>query len=151
MQNIKLPIGLIMVLFALNLKAQNTGPVQLEQAFEQLHRLMEKPDAQGLATLAHPNLQYVHSSGTVRNKQGFVDEFMKGQTMVQNVKVLDRHLSLYKNTATIRYNLVAENTKVSPSQPMDIIILQVWVKEKNKWLLLARQAAKIPDEYAKKK
>lgn len=141
-------ILLLLLLPALAQSQQNT----LNDAFASLHLLMESPDSGKLASLAHPNLVYVHSSNTVRDKNGFVKEFIAGQTKIKNISIHDKNI-IYTghHLATIRYHLMADNSKDNPPSKMDIIVMQVWIKEKKKWYLLARQAAKIPAEYVKAK
>jgi hypothetical protein len=139
----------LIILFFFKVSHAQKEETQLNKNFDKLHFLMEQPNATELAALAHPNLEYVHSSNTRRDKSGFVEEFTKGQTKLKNIKILDKHITYTGKVATIRYNLVAEDIKTMPAKEMDIIIMQVWIKKRKKWLLLARQAAKIPAEYAK--
>jgi len=87
----------------------------------------------------------VHSSGTVRNKQGFIDEFMKRQTDVANVVISNQTIKISGNNAIVRHRLVADSRKEGYPPVIDILIMMVWRKEQGQWKLLARQAAKIPE------
>ena len=97
-----------------------------------------------LADIAADDLVYVHSSGTVRNKQEFIDEFMKRSTNFSKVTIFDQTIKISGDNAIVRHRLVADAHNPGYPPVVDIIILMVWRKENGKWKMLARQAAKIP-------
>ena len=106
---------------------------------------MEKPDSLILAELASDDLEYVHSSGTVRDKQGFISEFIKKQTNVTNVKFSNQTIKFSGDLAIVRHRMEADAHNPGYPSKIDIIILMVWKKEGGKWKMLARQAAKLPE------
>ena len=115
----------------------------LESRILLLEKIMVHPQRDLLQDIASPDLVYVHSSGTVRDYQGFVKEFMEGQTKVTSAKFSDQSIQLIdKDLAIVRHRLVADSIKEGYPPIIDIIILEVWRLEKRKWKLLARQAAK---------
>jgi hypothetical protein len=107
---------------------------------------MVKPDSLILADLASDDLEYVHSSGTVRNKKGFIDEFMQGKTKLTKVEILDQTIKITGDLAVVRHRMVADADIPGYPPVIDIIILMVWKKEGGKWKMLARQAAKLPEK-----
>lgn len=137
---------IIIIVFA----ACNTSPGQshdevlMAQAIERFRMAMVQPDSMVLADLACDDLEYVHSSGTVRNKQGFIDEFMKGWTNFSKVTLLDQTIKITGDNAIVRHRLLADAHNPGYPSQVDIIILMVWRKEHGNWKMLARQAAKIP-------
>ncbi len=114
------------------------------QAIERFRIVMVEPDSTVLAELASDDLEYVHSSGTVRNKQGFIDEFVNRLTDISKATISNQTIKVTGNNAIVRHRLVADSRKVGYPPVIDIIILMVWRKEEGKWRMLARQAAKIP-------
>ncbi len=124
--------------------AQSNDQVLVSQAIEKLRVVMMQPDSVVLAGLVSNDLEYVHSSGAVRNKQGFIDEFMKRQTDVANVVFSNQTIKITDGNAIVRHRMVADSRKVGYPPVIDIIVLMVWRKEQGQWKLLARQAAKIP-------
>lgn len=124
--------------------AQSKDEILVSQAIEKLRVVMMQPDSVVLAGLVSNDLEYVHSSGAVRNKQGFIDEFMKRQTDVANVVFSNQTIKISGNNAIVRHRMVADSRKVGYPPVIDIIILMVWRKEHGQWKMLARQAAKIP-------
>lgn len=124
--------------------AQSADEVLVAEAVERLRIAMVTPDSVVLAGLVSPDLEYVHSSGTVRNKQGFIDEFMKRWTDLSTATISNQTIKITGNNAIVRHRFVADSRKAGYLPVIDIIILMVWRKEDGQWKLLARQAAKIP-------
>ena len=124
--------------------AQSSDEVLIAQALEKFKVAMVQPDSIALADIASDDLEYVHSSGTVRNKQGFINEFMKRWTNFSKVAFLDQTIKISGDNAIVRHRLLADAHNPGYPAVVDIIILMVWRKENGNWKMLARQAAKIP-------
>ena len=124
--------------------AQSQDEALISKAIDELKIVMEAPDSAILASLVSKDLVYVHSSGTVRDKKGFVDEFIKGQTKVTNVKFLNQTIAVTGDLAIVRHRMLADLHNPDYPPLIDIIILMVWKKEDGDWKMLARQAAKLP-------
>jgi len=124
--------------------AQTQDQTQLTQRLEQFRLAMIHPDSVVLTDLASDDLEYVHSSGTVRNKQEFINEFMKRWTNFSKVTITNQTIKITGDNAIVRHRLVADAHNPGYPAVVDIIILMVWRKEGGKWKMLARQAAKIP-------
>jgi ketosteroid isomerase-like protein len=124
--------------------AQTKDETELTQALERFRIAMVQPDSAVLAGLASDDLEYVHSSGTVRNKQEFINEFMKRWTNFSKVTITSQTIKVTGDNAIIRHRLVADAHNPGYPAVVDIIVLMVWRKEAGHWKMLARQAAKIP-------
>ena len=105
-----------------------------------------QPDSAVLASLVSNDLEYVHSSGTVRDKQGFINEFMKRQTNVTNVVFSNQTIKFSGDVAIVRHRMVADAHNPGYPPLIDIIVMMVWKKEDGNWKMLARQAAKLPEK-----
>ena len=123
---------------------QSNDEALVARALERFNDVMVHPDSLVLADIASDDLVYVHSSGTVRNKQEFIDEFMKRSTNFSKVTIFDQTIKISGDNAIVRHRLVADAHNPGYPPVVDIIILMVWRKENGKWKMLARQAAKIP-------
>ena len=137
-------ISFLVISLANSSIAQSPDEGLIAQALEKFKVVMVQPDSLALADLASDDLVYVHSSGTVRNKQGFIDEFMKRWTNFSKVTILDQHIKIAGENAIVRHRLQADAHNPGYPSAVDIIILMVWRKENGQWKMLARQAAKIP-------
>ena len=127
-----------------NISAQTNDANEIATRVELLRKVMITPDENILKDLAAEDLVYVHSSGTTRDKAGFVDEFMKGWSVFTAITLSDQTIKITGDNAIVRNRLMADTKKADMPPKIDIIILMVWHKENGKWKLLARQAAKIP-------
>jgi hypothetical protein len=134
----------ILIISINTLIAQSKDEILVAQAIERLRLVMMQPDSNVLAGLVSDDLEYVHSSGALRNKQGFIDEFMKRQTDVANVIFSNQTIKISGSNAIVRHRMVADSRKAGYPPTIDIIVLMVWIKEHGHWKMLARQAAKIP-------
>lgn len=118
--------------------------VEIAKKLETFNEVMVHPDSIILTSLVSDDLEYVHSSGTVRNKKGFIDEFMKRWTNFSKVTIMNQTIKISGNDAIVRHRLLADARNPGYPANVDIIILMVWRKENAEWKMLARQAAKIP-------
>jgi hypothetical protein len=124
--------------------SQSNDENEVAALVEKLRKVMIVPDEAVLNELAAEELVYVHSSGTARDKAGFVDEFMKGWSVFTAITLTDQTIKIAGNNAIVRHRLLGDTNKADMVPKIDIIILMVWQKQNGKWKLLARQAAKIP-------
>jgi ketosteroid isomerase-like protein len=137
-------IALLTALFGNTSYAQTQDERDLVAALEKFRVAMVQPDSVVLASLASDDLEYVHSSGTVRNKREFIAEFTKRWTNFSKVTITNQSIKISGDDAIVRHRLVADAHNPGYPSVVDIIILMVWRKESGQWKMLARQAAKIP-------
>ena len=128
------------------ISAQSPDEEYLTLAIEKLTLVMMNPDSAVLADLVSDDLEYVHSSGTVRDKKGFINEFMKGQTNVTNVVFSNQTIKFSGDLAIVRHRMVADAHNPGYPALIDIVVMMVWKKEQGHWKMLARQAAKLPEK-----
>jgi Domain of unknown function (DUF4440) len=144
MRYYRIGILLICSLISLGILAQTKDEQEVAKAVETLRQVMIHPDSIILKNLAADELVYVHSSGTARNKRGFIDEFMKGWSVMTSLTISDQSIQMAGNNAIVRHHLTGDTFNKNVAGKLDIIVLMVWQKQKGHWKLLARQAAKIP-------
>ena len=123
---------------------QTQDEKEIALALERFRLAMVQPDSAVLASLASDDLEYVHSSGAVRNKSEFIKEFTKRWTNFSKVTISNQSIKVSGDNAIVRHRLVADAHNPGYAAVVDIIILMVWRKEGGQWKMLARQAAKIP-------
>ena len=99
---------LVILAYPYNISAQSQDKDQITRAIEQLRIVMMQPDSAVLASLVSDDLEYVHSSGTVRDKNGFINEFMKRQTNVTNVVFSNQTIKFSGDVAIVRHRMVAD-------------------------------------------
>ncbi len=125
--------------------AQSTDEKEIADRVETLRKAFLNPDKTVLEELAADQLSYGHSTGLIEDKAAFVDDLVKGKTIFTSIDLSDQTIKISGDVAIVRHRMMADlNNNNTPSK-VDIIILMIWQKQKGKWKLLARQAAKIPE------
>ncbi|GAB4016596.1 nuclear transport factor 2 family protein [Spirosoma koreense] len=113
------------------------------QAVEKLRTLMIDPDKTALENLAADGLSYGHSNGKIEDKKAFVDALVSGESDFKTIDLTDQTITVVDNTALVRHKLSAETANQGKPGQAKLAVLLVWIKQKNTWKLLARQAVKI--------
>lgn len=112
---------------------------------EALHKaIFEEKDSAAIQNLVAENVTYGHSTGLLENKPVMLHNAVHSVESYKNLS-LERLSTTYAGTtAIVRYILRGEVSKEGTASPLNIAIMQVWAKQKGKWMLFARQAVKVP-------
>lgn len=104
-----------------------------------------KPDRATLESLTSPDLSYGHSNGRIENREQFVRNMLGGGSRFLSIELTDETVKVVADTALVRHVLFA-HTHDTGREPgtIRIGILLVWRRERGEWLLLARQAFRLP-------
>jgi hypothetical protein len=123
--------------------AQSKVEQSLVQSLEKLKAAMIAADQTSLQQLVSDSLSYGHSSGRTENKSAFIENIINGKSDFVSIDISEQSISIYKNTATVRhvFNAVTNDNAVPGNVKLNV--LQVWIKEKKAWKLIARQSVKI--------
>lgn len=139
---------LALVLFQISGSAQNSSKSKDETAVavrvETLRQAMIDADGAKLKELTSTGLSYGHSSGVVQNQAVFVEKIVNGESDFVTIEFQNQTIEIVGDAAIVRHNLVAHTKDGGVDKDIKIGIMLVWHKHKNKWLLIARQAFKLP-------
>lgn len=117
---------------------------EVAAAVEKFRLAMIDPNAETLRNLTSKDLSYGHSNGLLENQDQFIDALVTGKSDFSIVNLTDQSISLNgKNVAIVRHKLKGETVHGGINAAVNLGILNVWVKEKGGWKLLARQAFKL--------
>jgi len=97
-----------------------------------------------LENLCADELTYGHSSGSIQNKEEFIDDLINGPFDFSSLIGEDQTINISGDTAVVRHIFVAEGTR--DGKPADVRIgnMQVYQRQEDgSWKLLARQAYKL--------
>jgi ketosteroid isomerase-like protein len=131
-------------LFSLSLFAQSKEVKAVADAVEKLRIAMIDANKSVLEEMVSDSLSYGHSTGRLENKAEFVGNIVSGKSDFVTIKLLEQTISVVHNNAIVRHILDATTNDSGKPGAVKLKILLVWTKEKGKWILLARQAVKIP-------
>jgi hypothetical protein len=123
--------------------SQTQDEKDVAAAVETLRKAMIDGSETTLKDLTNDALSYGHSSGMVEDKAGFIGRLVSGESDFKTITLSDQTVKITGNIAIVRHRLVAEtNDNGKPGNP-NLGILLIFLKEKGKWKLLARQATKL--------
>lgn len=141
----RLSIIIAALLFSTILLSAQNMEQTIAVRVEELTHALTNPTKAKLDQLVSEKLSYGHSSGLVENKTAFVAALLDGTTDFVSIKLSDQTIELVENIAIVRHRLFAEtNNKGAGAVTANISVLLIWQNVNGKWLLLARQATKIP-------
>jgi ketosteroid isomerase-like protein len=136
------------VLFQFSGLAQNSSKskdeIVVAARVETLRQAMIDADGTKLKELTSEGLSYGHSNGLVQNQAAFVEKIVNGESDFVTIELQNQTIEIVGDNAIVRHNLVAHTKDGGIDKDIKIGILLVWQKQKSKWLLIARQAYKLP-------
>ena len=139
--------GLFSILFticSIALLAQKKEEQAVADAVRQLNQAMIDGNHITLDQLTAEELSYGHSSGLIEDQPAYITAIVDGTSGFTSIELTDQTIAISDNVALVRHKFSA-GTDNKGQQPgtVKLSVLQVWQKQKGKWLLLARQATKI--------
>ncbi len=138
-------LSLFLTLPSLTLLAQKKDEHSVAVAVQQLNQAMIDGNQILLDELTSGRLSYGHSSGLVEDKSAFITAIVDGTSGFTSIDLSDQTIALSNNIAIVRHKFSARtDNKGQPPGSIQLGVMQIWQKEKSKWLLVARQATRIP-------
>ena len=101
---------------------------------------MLKKDGAALDKLLHPDLLYSHSDGRTETKA----DILKALPNLGEIKFGESNVRIFGNTALVKGPIMITNNGTTPPSTLNLSVLQVWLKGKNGWQLVARHSNKLP-------
>lgn len=125
--------------------AQTAAKKQISDAVLAVHKaIFVNKDSLTLEAIIATELSYGHSGGKVEDRTEMINNVAKSKSVYTNLDAKAISVNVHGKTAVSRYLLSGTETKSDgKSTELKLNILQVWIKEKKVWKLLARQAVKI--------
>ena len=126
------------------LLAQKKDEQAVADAVRRLNQAMTDANQIALEELTSEKLSYGHSSGLIENKESYVTAIVDGTFGFTSIDLTDQTIALSDNVAIVRHKFsAATDDRGKEPGTARLSVLQIWQKEKGKWVLLARQATKI--------
>jgi len=119
------------------------GDADVAAAVEAFRKAMLANDRKQLEALCVDQLTYGHSSGRVQTKTEFIDEASSTKTKWNSITLTDQTILPAGSNAMARFVFTGENVSDGKTNTLKFGVLMVWVKQRGKWRLLARQGYKI--------
>lgn len=124
--------------------AQSGAEPEVTRAVENLVQAMLDADSAKLVSLVRNELSYGHSSSKIEDKASFVGALASGRSDFLTMNITGQTIAVVNNTAMVRHLLTGTVVDNGKQGDVKLHVLLVWVKERGRWQLLARQAVKVP-------
>lgn len=125
-------------------KSSNKEETEVALRVESLRQALIDPDANKLKKLTSKDLSYGHSSGVVQNQLIFIEKLSNGESDFVSIEFQNQTIEIIGDVAIVRHNLAAHTKDGGIDKDIKIGNMLVWQKQKSKWVLIARQAFKLP-------
>jgi hypothetical protein len=111
---------------------------------EVFRKALIDPKASELKGLTSKDLSYGHSSGVLQNQEVFIEKLLNKESDFVTIEFQNQSIQITGDVAIVRHNLAAQTKDSGVEKDIKIGNVLVWQKQKGKWLLIARQAFKLP-------
>ena len=137
--------SLFIALFFLSVSAvaqvDSTG---LNEAMLRLDKALLEKDTAALRLVLHKDVSYGHSNGWVQTKKNILDDLVSGKLLYTKIETRDLALlAINKKWATAKMITNAEGAVSGTAFNLKLHVMQVWIRLKKGWQLMARQSTKI--------
>ncbi len=143
MQKMKILL-LCVCLVTMQAYSQQDAEKKVAEAVEKLRKAMIDPDKATLSSLVAEKLSYGHSNGALDDKAIFMDKLLSGKSDFTEISFDDQTIDISGDAAVVRQTLHAKTNDGGRPGEVHIKVLLVWQKVKGNWVLLARQAVRLP-------
>ena len=123
--------------------AQADDAGMVARRVEALRVAMLEPDRRTLEGLCAEQLSYGQSAGRIETRVQFIDALVNRTSVFRSITQTEQTIGLASNVATVRHLLNGETLSGTTVTPVRIGVLQMWQKQGDAWLLLARQAFRL--------
>jgi ketosteroid isomerase-like protein len=116
----------------------------VERTYLLSHTVFGTKDSMTVEDLFARKATYGHSSGKIENREEAIAAIVQNKAVYSDTAVSNMNVVMNGNVAIVRYQFKAtQKNPDSNAAPLNLHIMQVWVKEKGKWRLMGRQALKL--------
>ncbi|MCE7061320.1 nuclear transport factor 2 family protein [Dyadobacter sp. CY343] len=134
-----------LLLINLSVSAQSSDEENIASQVERLRVALLDAKEEDLTKLTSPALSYGHSNGLMEDKKAFLLALTSGESNFTKIDLSEQTVSVSGDVAMVRHKLKGEtHNKGKEPAPISLGVLLIWQKVKGDWLLLGRQAFRLP-------
>jgi hypothetical protein len=124
--------------------SQNTEAEKVNQLHKKKFEWLINKKYDSLNGLLDDQVKYLHSNGWVQSKEEVIDDLKSGKLNYTSVTVEESTVSYFNNCAVVTGKGLFKGLMTDKSEfTIHLIYTEVYVKQKNQWKLVSRQATKI--------
>jgi len=98
-------------------------------------------DGPALEKLMASDIQYTHSSAMTQTREQFITAATSGSTKYTAIDFSDVSMRQYGRMVIITHKAVFKTVQNGESH---LFVSEVWVQHENDWIMVSRQATKLP-------
>ena len=106
------------------------------------HQALVQKDTITINQLTSNMLTYGHSNGWVQSKAEVVGDMSNGKLIYNSYVTDTMAITNQANVAIVRFNATIQTIMNASNGTYKLKVLEVWMLQKRKWKLIARQAIK---------
>lgn len=135
---------IILLLLPMAVAFGQSDTAELKDAVTRLNKAMIAKDTATLEKLLHKDVTFGHSSGWVQTKKELENDLLSGKLVYNTIENTSTTIvASHKDWASVRSTTNATGSANQTAFRFTLHVLQVWIKTKEGWKLVARQSAKL--------
>jgi len=125
--------------------AQSNDEKAVAAAVEKIRAAIVEANEAELIKLTAPGLTYGHSAGLLEDKKEFIRAITSGESKFTKIELSEQTITISGDVALVRHKLFGDtHNKGKEPAAVKLGVFMVWQKIKGNWLLIGRQAFKLP-------
>lgn len=139
-------LGLILISFSnwAQTKSVSKEVTVVANRVEAFRKALIDPETNQLKELTSKDLSYGHSSGVLQDQEVFIEKLINKESDFVTIEFQNQTIQITGDVAIVRHNLAAHTKDSGVEKDIKIGNVLVWQKQKGKWVIVARQAFKLP-------
>jgi transcription initiation factor IIF auxiliary subunit len=139
-----LPIVVLMVYSTTHMTAQKKS--DLDTRVKDFTALLLEPNEAKFKEITSSKLTYGHSNSLIEDQSEFITALVSGKSDYVKIDINEQKTEIIGKTAIVRQKMELDVASNGTPNHLNLKVLLVWAKEKGKWILVARQAVRIPQQ-----
>lgn len=139
----KVNVVSLLLLFVPFVLFAQTDTVSLKETVVKLDRALLQKDTVILLDILDQKVSFGHSNGWTETKQDIIKDLSSGYLLYEKLETSNIEITTGRKWASVRMKVSAKGIVNKKAFDLQLFVLQVWIKEKNKWKLIARQSTKL--------
>lgn len=139
-----LPIVVLMVYSTTHMTAQKKS--DLDTRVKDFTALLLEPNEAKFKEITSSKLTYGHSNSLIEDQSEFITALVSGKSDYVKIDINEQKTEIIGKTAIVRQKMELDVVSNGTPNHLNLKVLLVWAKEKGKWILVARQAVRIPQQ-----
>ena len=124
-------------------KLSSTDISLIRDLEERRYTAMREGDIKTLEVLLHDELAYMHSTGDLESKKGYLDGLRSGTSAYKKIEYGDQKIRVHGDLAMVFHHLIADAVFAGNDRHLDNRLLAIWVREDGQWRMIGLQSGPV--------